>query len=58
MMFSVTGTYKDGQLHLDEVPPGIAEAEVIVIFLPDSFWEKQPGLKGPVRSEQKDVEKQ
>lgn len=34
MLLTVEGRYKDGKVELSESPPGVAEARVIVTFLP------------------------
>lgn len=33
MLHSIEGIYKDGLIHLAEVPPGISESQVVVTFL-------------------------
>jgi hypothetical protein len=35
-LLAVEGVYRDGMVELDERPPGLAEARVIVTFLPES----------------------
>lgn len=34
MLRSVEGVYRDGKIELNESPPGVTEARVIVTFLP------------------------
>ncbi len=34
MLQTVEGRFKDGKVHLDETPTGMAEARVLVTFLP------------------------
>ena len=35
MLGTVEGVYKDGKVELQEVPPGVRNARVLVVFLPE-----------------------
>lgn len=43
MITSVEGTFRDGRVELDEIPPNVKEARVIITFLP----EPTSGRRGP-----------
>ncbi|MBB1127048.1 hypothetical protein [Thiospirillum jenense] len=45
MHTAITGTYENGQVILDELPPTMRHAQVIVTFIENTEWTPNQGVK-------------